>query len=431
MIGPQMRKRIVTLAVLAATLATSLFGIPLAIAAAQLFLSQEATELEHTADIAALDVSADLIHARQPGQLLTSAATTSLALYGPDGRLVDGHGPARADPVVQQTLADSTIEHQSGPNTLIAAVPIPDQAGGNYAVRASTPTSEVYPKIALTWLGMLGLEVVIITLTWQLARWQARRLARPLESLAGSASLLADGDFTVRAKPSGISEIDTAATSLNHAAARIGELVDRERAVTAHASHQLRTPLAGLRLCLENALHTPGADYPAATHEAVAAADRLERTIDDLIMLARTHERRTEPIDIPVLLNEIKAARHDVLVKSRRSLRIVIDPDLRPPHASTAAARQILAVLVDNAIRHGTGQITIHARESTDTVAIDVSDEGAGLGIDDTGLDGASADGHGMGLPLARSLAEAEGGRLVLTSRAPTTFTLFLLDGDY
>src|ERR1700682_1472625 len=103
MIGPQMRKRIVTLAVLAATLATSLFGIPLAIAAAQLFLSQEATELEHTADIAALDVSADLIHARQPGQLLTSAATTSLALYGPDGRLVVWRGAALARPGAART----------------------------------------------------------------------------------------------------------------------------------------------------------------------------------------------------------------------------------------------------------------------------------------------------------------------------------------
>jgi signal transduction histidine kinase len=278
---------------------------------------------------------------------------------------------------------------------------------------------------------MLGLELVILTLTWQLARWQARRLARPVETLAASASRLGDGDFTVRAEPSGIPEIDTAATALNNAAARIGDLVDRERAVTAHASHQLRTPLAGLRLSLENALHTPGADYPTATREAVAAADRLERTIDDLVMLARNHDRRTtEPPDIPALLNEIEAVWHGLLAKSGRSLQVITDLQLRPPRFSTAAIRQILTVLMDNAARHGAGRVTVHARETITTAAIDVSDEGVEGSIDDGVLNRPQGDGYGIGLRLARSLAEAEGGRLLQTGRAPTTFTLFLPEDD-
>lgn len=426
-----MRKRIVALAVVSATLATSLFGIPLAIAIALYFLADEATELEHTADIAALDVAADLVNARRPGNLLTAAPDTSVALYDSGGRLVGGQGPSRADPVVRQAIADNTIQHhRSALGTIIAAVPIPDQAGGNYAVRASAPASEVYAKIGLTWLGMFGLEVVILALTWRLARWQAGRLAQPVETLAASASRLGDGDFTVRAEASGIPEIDTAATALNHAAERIGNLVDRERAVTAHASHQLRTPLAGLRLCLENALQTPGADFRTATHEAVAAADRLERTIDDLVMLARDHDRRTEPPDIPALLNETEALWDALLVPGGRSLRIVTDPDLRPPRASTAAIRQILAVLIENAARHGRGQVTIHAREAMSSVAIDVSDEGTESNTDDGVFHRSSADGHGIGLSLARSLAEAEGGRLLLTGRKPTTFTLFLAEDD-
>jgi signal transduction histidine kinase len=423
-------RRIVTLAVLSATLATSLFGIPLAVAVALYFLGEEATELEHTADIAALDAAADLVNSRRPGGLLTPADGTSLALYGSDGRLIGGQGPGSADPIVRQTLADNTIHHQSRLGTMIAAVPVPDQGGGNYAVRASTATSEVYPKIALTWLGMLALELVILTLTWQLARWQARRLARPVETLAASASRLGDGDFTVRAQSSGIPEIDTAATALNNAAARIGDLVDRERAVTAHASHQLRTPLAGLRLSLESALDTPGADYPTATREAVAAADRLERTIDDLVMLARNHDRRPiEPPDISALLNDIEALWHGLLAKSGRSLQVITDLQLRPPRFSTAAIRQILTVLMDNAARHGAGRVTVHARETITTVAIDVSDEGVEGSIDGV-LNRPPGDGHGIGLRLARSLAEAEGGRLLQTGRAPTTFTLFLPEDD-
>lgn len=421
-----MRNRIIILTVIAATVATALFGLPLALAAASYFISQEASELERTADRVALDVAADVVHSRQPGPLDIPSRDTLLALYGPDGRLLSGNGPTRADPVVKQAIADNTMHHESAQGTLIAAVPIPDQAGGNYAVRASTATSEVYPKIALTWLAMLGLGVVILILTWQLARWQARRLARPVEDLAGSASKLGDGDFTVRAHSSGISEIDTAATALNHAAERISDLVERERAVTTQASHQLRTPLAGLRLCLESALATPGADFPAATHEAIASADRLERTIDDLISLARTHpDRRPEPLDIAALLREVDTAWHGLLAKEGRLLSVHADSGQRPVRVSGAAVRQILAVLVDNAVHHGRGRVDVHARDTIGSVAVDVRDQGS-VDVDDAMFVNSPAAGHGIGLSLARSLAEAEGARLLITRHKPTTFTLFL-----
>jgi signal transduction histidine kinase len=362
--------------------------------------------------------------------LVSPAHDARLALYGPDGRLLSGDGPATADDVVAHAIADDTIQHESALGTLTAAVPIPDQAGGNYAIRASTATSGVYPRIALTWFGMFGLGVVILTLTWQLARWQARRLARPVEDLAQSASKLGDGDFTMRADPSGISEIDTAATALNQAAERISDLVERERAVTAHASHQLRTPLAGLRLCLENALATPGADFRAATREAIASADRLEHTIDDLISLARVHvDRRPEPLDIAALLREIDTSWHALLAKEGRSLSVRADPGNRPVRASGAAVRQILAVLVDNAVHHGSGRVDVHARETIGSVAVDVCDQGS-VDVDDAVFIRSSATGRGMGLPLARSLAEAEGARLVITGRNPTTFTLFLPEAD-
>jgi signal transduction histidine kinase len=422
-----MRERIVVLAMLAATLATSLFGIPLALFAAHFYRTDEITELERAADTAAIDVAADLFHGRSAGVLHSPAPGISLALYSADGRLLGGHGPPTADPIVAQTLADNTVHHDTRSGQLVAAVPVADGSQVAYAVRATTSTTRVYPRILITWALMLSLEALVLILTWRLARWQARRLARPLEYLSTAAGTLGDGDFSVRTQPSGIHEIDEAGTALNRTAARIGDLVERERAITANASHQLRTPLTGLRLGLEAALDSPHPDHRQAIIDAVATTERLDRTIDDLIALARDTTHATEPLPLDALLTEISDTWASRLAETGRALRISADAGLLPSPASTAAVRQILAVLTDNAARHGVGAVTVHAREASGTTAIDVSDEGTGLRQDEAALfRRRTTSGHGIGLPLARDLAEAEGARLRLSSRTPTTFTLFL-----
>jgi signal transduction histidine kinase len=422
-----MDKRILTLAMLAATLATTLFGIPLALFVANYYRADERTELGRAAANAAIDVAADLFHGRFTGDLPTPPSGTRLALYAADTQRLGGAGPATADPVVQQSLDDNTVHHDTVDGRLLVAVPIADGPRAAYAVRASTSTTEVYRRILLTWGLMLALDALILIATWGFARWLARRLVRPLDRLCAAAGRLGDGDFSVHSQPSGIPEIDSVSTALNRTAERIGDLVGRERAITANVSHQLRTPLAGLRLGLEAALDSPTADPRLAITDAIASADRLENTIDDLTALARDRARGTEPLALDALLAEITDSWRSHLAQTGRSLRITADPDLPPPTASTAAIRQVLAVLVENAVAHGVGAVTVRARDATGATAIDVADEGTDVGHDEAALfDHQWATGHGIGLPLARSLAEAEGGRLRLSSRSPTTFTLFL-----
>ena len=112
-----------------------------------------------------------------------------------------------------------------------------------------------------------------------------------------------------------------------------------------------------------------------------------------------------------------------------RDLRVRVDPGALEARASTAAVRQVLQVLVDNATIHGRGTVTVVVREATGAVAVDVADEGPGVPDPEGTLFTRRADrsdGHGIGLALARRLAEAEQGRLTLSRAAPPVFTLLL-----
>src|SRR5439155_9797131 len=119
------------------------------------------------------------------------------------------------------------------------------------------------------------------------ARAQASRLAAPIGEMATVAERLGHGDFSARLADHGIPEVDRVAGALNATAARLGALIARERAFSSDASHQLGTPLTSLRLGLESALVTPGADKDAAINDAVAEVERLQQTITTLLTIAR------------------------------------------------------------------------------------------------------------------------------------------------
>jgi signal transduction histidine kinase len=423
------RTRIVGLAVLAAVLAIALFGVPLAGGVLKYAKSNERTKLLLGADAAAAAVSADVLRGKMPTDLRDPNDGTHLAVYVDRGLRILGTGPEGGDPAVYAAL-HGEISNKDLNGELVVSVPVTHDTDVIGAVRAASPVAAVYRQVALVWLGMLGLGGLAIGMVWLVARRQARRLARPLEELSEAARRLGQGDFSVRTTPAAIPEIDSVGAALNSTAGRLDDMLARERSFSADASHQLRTPLTGLRLRLEAALAHPDQDLRHAITDGIAAADRLEQTIEELLALARdTRSSNATPLDLPVLLDEIEAGWHDRLAAQDRALHVAVDPLAPVSLASTAAVRQVLTVLLDNAATHGAGTVSVAVRNAADALAIDVSDEGTGITAAEPELftrRSRLADGHGIGLALARSLAEAEGGRLRLTRPAPPTFTLLV-----
>lgn len=431
------RRRIVTLTVLAAMLAITLFGVPLGIAVARFHEGTSAHFLERAADSVALAAAGDLANGRIPvleparaveGEEDHEIHGVKIAIYSPTGKLLTGDGPPVGDAMVR---AAHHTDMATGPvgEDLVLTVPVLSGPALVGVIRTAHPASELSSRIWQSWLKMAGLAIVAIGAGWLIGYRLSARLTRPLEDLAGTAEQLGEGDFTVRTRRAGVPEIDQVAEAFDVTAERIGETLERERTFSSDASHQLRTPLTGLRLQLEAALENPGRDPYATIRDCIASTDRLERTIDDLLALAKQTRSPRAPLDLDKLFDEVRQTWHGMLAERGRALRIS-GREAPPARAAAAAVRQVLAVLLDNAATHGHGTVSVLARDAGDALAIDVSDEGSVPDGNDPFStvrdESAAPEGHGIGLRLARSLTEAEGGRLRLSSPSPTTFTLLL-----
>jgi signal transduction histidine kinase len=423
------RTRIVTLAVVAAMLAIVLFGLPLAAGTAHYLFSEEHSHLEQRASSIAGEVADDLANGRVPGRPMHAKGDTSVAVYSYNRRRTAGIGPDELDDELGQAL-QGRVEFGRADGQITAAVPVTEGQQLVGAVRTSSPESEVYQQLGLIWVGMLALAAVSVGAVWLVARWQARRLSAPLSAMAASAGRLGEGDFTIRAERVDIPEIDSLGQALNTTAERLDDMLARERAFSAEASHQLRTPLTGLRLRLEAALGLSPDELRAAVTAAIGDTDRVERTIDELLTLARRDGAGgSEPLALHGLLEETHQAWSHRPGVDQRSLVIDVEPDLPDSPASTAAIRQVLNVLLDNAAAHGTGTVTVTARDAGQALAIDVADEGDGVHVPESEIfvrGTPNTKGHGIGLALARRLAEAEGGRLRMTRPTPPIFTILV-----
>jgi signal transduction histidine kinase len=358
------------------------------------------------------------------------------AVYDRRGHVfIPGPAHLRVTPAqVAAALSGQTVQQwQEGPQNgllvLRAAYSGSQIVGATADQRAARPLND---QIASLWLGLglTGLAAIILatTLSLALARW----VGRPLRRLDATANRLGAGELTVRASTlMGPPETRHLAGTFNDMAGRLEALVGSHRTLVADISHQLRTPLAALRLRLE-LLHDDV--DPAAAGELDGALDeiaRLSRLVDGLLAVARAENTQPAPVtvDLTSLVRE-RAAIWSPLAQERH-IQLLTSPGQASVAATAGHLEQVLDNLLANAldVTPSDGQITISVRRNDERVRLEVIDSGPGMTpaqrdqafrrfwsqpADSPSRDTTSSS--GLGLAIVHRLITVDGGTIQLTN---------------
>lgn len=302
-------------------------------------------------------------------------------------------------------------------------------------VRVAIPSSVMFWRGAQVVILVVIASVVAFGVAAFVASRQARRLAAPLIFLAASAEQLGAGQVKPQVLESGVEEIDLVAAELTRSSERMAMRLASEREFAQNASHQLRTPLTALSMRLEE-IQLMTTD-PHIEQEAAISLDQIERlvgVVDDLLKASRSADgSATEPVLLQEIFDQQQREWGPTFKREGRTLEF--KPALGTQAlASPGGLSQALATLIENSLKHGDGTTTISVRDpklgGDAGVVIEVTDEGEGVPdeiapyIFERSV--TSGGGTGLGLPLARDLIAADGGRLELAARKPATFAIFL-----
>jgi two-component system OmpR family sensor kinase len=222
---------------------------------------------------------------------------------------------------------------------------------------------------------------------------------------------------------------------------RIEESLARERVFVADASHELRTPLAILRAELDLARlpERSREELREAILSASDEVDRLSRLAEDLLVIARADQGRLpikrEPVAVRELLERVAARFSTRAADAGRTIAVDAPPALTA-RLDLLRVEQALGNLIDNALRHGAGEVRVAARSSDGALRIEVSDAGRGfpVGFEEVaferftrGDEGRTGGGAGLGLSIVRAIARAHGGDVgVVRAGAPATLRVEL-----
>ncbi|WP_341925005.1 HAMP domain-containing sensor histidine kinase [Nocardioides psychrotolerans] len=419
-----MRRRILTAILSVTAIAIVLFAIPLGLVVRQLVGEDAALRVERQAVLAAREVPADFTAGDDPVELPATTDQVRLGLYGPDGALVTGSGPAFVEPAVRRALSNQVVDMEL-PGLRVVAVPVAADEQVIGIIRAEQPT-DASDQRALHLVGLLvAIALAVMVVGSVIGALLSSRLARPVRALRDAAVDLGRGNYAVSLPRTSIPEIDEAATALTSAGRTLEDLIARERSFSADSSHQLRTPVAGMRAAIETELQFPRGDATTVLHEVLTDLDRLETTITELLSIARTPEVAGTALDLEPLLLEARTTWSPRLEAEGRTISLEATEPLPPAWANESMLKHVLDVLLDNARRHGRGAVRIVVTAAGPHVTVSVHDEGPPFSPsarDASGTTSTTTDpSHGHGLPLATRYVEAMRGRLVVHTTGPTT----------
>lgn len=382
---------------------------------------------------ALLDASDGRLESVQPG--LATRAEDVGQVIDADGRVYDLSAIQRGRSLLSPTqlatarrsaLSVSTARPTGFPGTFRVYARPKDVEGHHFVIVVATSLAERDATLrSLTRELLLGGSGALLIAA--LSGFAVARAAlRPVEAMrarAASISGLHSGERLP--EPRAQDEVGRLARTLNEMLGRLADQIARERAFIADASHELRTPLTILRTELELALSQPrsAAALRAAIRSAGEETDHLAQLAEDLLLLARTEGSEDAPDRTPVVVGDLLAeardrARGPAAARGRR-VEVLDERATLVVAGDRAALLRAVSNLVDNALVHGRGTITLSARSRVDQVQIEVTDEG-------TELDGAfaaraferfarapqarSRPGTGLGLAIVAAIAHAHDG---------------------
>jgi two-component system, OmpR family, sensor kinase len=425
-------------------LAIVALGVPLALNLRDRVDSEVRAQARNQADVVAATAS-DLLDPSSRARLRRLAGTAAQSVSG-RVLIVDARGRVLADsagtgelgssysqrPEVAAALRGDAYQRVRHSDTLKAdilatAVPMVKSGRPNGAVRVTQSVAAVHRAVGRTLGGLALIAGVVLGLGVLAGVVIARQISRPMAKLTEAARRIAHGDLDHRAPVEGSAEQRSLAQSFNEMTDKLSRAVATEKRFVADASHQLRTPLTGLRLRLEEASHAETtADAEPDLREGMREVDRLAGMVDELLALSRAQNGSGPGSELdPVGIADDSVARWQSAAQER-GVELVRAHDHSPGRVFGAApdAERALDSLIENAIVYsGRGHVAVRV----DGREIEVVDDGPGLSDGEEeqvferfhrGTAGRSgASGTGLGLSIARQLAERWGGAVTLENR--------------
>ncbi|WP_205696849.1 cell wall metabolism sensor histidine kinase WalK [Conexibacter sp. SYSU D00693] len=425
-------------------LAVVALGVPLASTLSDRVDTEVRSEARGQADLVAAS-AAELLGASRRAQLQDLVERAALSVrgrvlvVGPDGRLladsqrepvgrVYGTRPEVAAALGGRAEQLERVSDTLDEGLLATAVPVVRQGSPAGAVRITQSTDAVDRAVRRQWLGLGLIGLVVVGLGLGVGWVLAGGVARPVRRLDAAARRVADGDLSARAEVEGSAEQQSLARTFNLMTERLERLVASQRRFVADASHQLRTPLAGLRLRIEAA--EADAREPEVRDELQAAQrelDRLAQMVGELLELSRAGERDLPGEEVDLDDAAARAAERWERAAQERGQRVVaeLESDGRRAWCARVDVDRIVDALVENALHYSPSQTAV--RVVSRPGGIDVLDDGPGITPEEAeavferfhrgsaGRRGPS--GTGLGLPIARELASRWGGDVMLVGR--------------